>query len=80
MFRSPYFPQSPNDDLSVFSSPASLIFSPLFFVANSFTAGGDNTTFVANQVVCRRGIATPKIIPGKPANDSGPPLTGISSA
>ena len=46
---------------------------------NSSSLTATFTTFVANQLICSRGKTTPKIIPGKPVKDSGPPETGISS-
>ena len=40
---------------------------------------GFTSTFVANHVVCKRGIPKPSIIPGKPCIPSGPPVIISSS-
>ncbi|MNG37787.1 hypothetical protein D3C84_1252430 [compost metagenome] len=46
---------------------------------SSASVTGLSLMLVANQDTFSCGKATPRIIPGKPVNDSGPPETGILS-
>ena len=80
VFLSPYLPQSFNEECNVrLSFVRSVFVVPRVFTSKSLATGVMSCILVANHVECSLGIAIPSIIPGKPSNDSGPPLTGISS-
>ena len=76
MFFLPIF-QSFKASKSILFSPLLSVGLPLIGGAKSLSETGISVTFVANHVIFSCGMANPKMVPGNPVKDSGPPANGI---